>query len=207
MRWQIPTWQAMQFQNGRRGTTSKLLLLGTVAVDGIGGRAVIDDMSQKKPRVFKVGDQIGDVMIVKIMRHAVLLGVNGKQELLTMKQRLTSETNSNKSQLQAAASISSLDDVTSENSETNIKRFLGLNHAVPHFNAGRMDGFYVATVTEESLFGRLGMKKGDIIEGLNGRRFGKSEDFNQFLSMDNSSKVRNVLQVRRQGRTMDLAVN
>jgi general secretion pathway protein C len=46
----------------------------------------------------------------------------------------------------------------------------------PHFKAGQADGFMITNLPRDSLLGRLGLRNGDIMKGVNGQRFGSLEE-------------------------------
>ncbi|WP_028583025.1 type II secretion system protein N [Desulfogranum mediterraneum] len=68
-------------------TRLKLVLLGTVAGDENDARAIIIDQKEKRQDIFRIGDALQGATIQRIIRGKVILQVNGKTEVLTIKDR------------------------------------------------------------------------------------------------------------------------
>jgi type II secretory pathway component PulC len=49
----------------------------------------------------------------------------------------------------------------------------------PHFSAGQPDGFMISNLPRESFLGRMGLRSGDIMKGINGQKFGSLDEFFQ----------------------------
>ena len=70
-----------------------------------------------------------------------------------------------------------------------------------------MDGFYMGNIAEGNLLRRFGLQTGDIVEGINDLNFQKPEDIKQLQSLNFSPGQKNVIRVKRQGRSMTLNVD
>ncbi len=68
-------------------TKLKLALMGTVSGDQNGSRAIISDETSKKQDIYGVGDTIQGAKIKAIERRRVVLNVNGRDEVLNIKER------------------------------------------------------------------------------------------------------------------------
>ncbi len=68
-------------------TKLKLSLMGTIAGSDRDARAIISDEVKRKQDIYQVGDSIQGAMIKSIDRGKVVLSVNGKDEVLTLKDR------------------------------------------------------------------------------------------------------------------------
>lgn len=68
-------------------TTLKLVLQGTVSGDERDARAIIVDQKDKKQDIYQIGDAIQGALITSIERGKVILEVNGKKQLLVIKDR------------------------------------------------------------------------------------------------------------------------
>jgi len=68
-------------------TKLKLALMGTVSGDQKDSRAIISDETSRKQDIYKVGDTIQDAVIKAIERRRVVLNVNGRDEVLNIKDR------------------------------------------------------------------------------------------------------------------------
>ena len=49
----------------------------------------------------------------------------------------------------------------------------------PHFTGGQADGFMITNLPSNSFLGRMGLRNGDIMKGVNGQKFGSLEEFFQ----------------------------
>jgi general secretion pathway protein C len=49
----------------------------------------------------------------------------------------------------------------------------------PHFTGGQPDGFMITNLPRNSFLGRMGLRNGDIMKGVNGQKFGSLEEFFQ----------------------------
>ncbi len=68
-------------------TTLKLVLQGTVSGDERDARAIIVDQKDKKQDIYQIGDAVQGALITSIERGKVILEVNGKKQLLVIKDR------------------------------------------------------------------------------------------------------------------------
>ncbi len=68
-------------------TKLKLALMGTVSGDQKGSRAIISDETTRKQDIYAIGDTIQGALIKSIGRRRVVLNVNGRDEVLDIKER------------------------------------------------------------------------------------------------------------------------
>lgn len=68
-------------------TKLKLSLMGTISGDNRGARAIISDDAKRQQDIYQVGDSIQGGIIKEIERGKVVLSVNNKDEVLTLKDR------------------------------------------------------------------------------------------------------------------------
>ncbi len=68
-------------------TALKLSLLGTVSGTKRDARAIIVDEQKKKQDLYKIGDSVQGALIQSIERGKVILQVNGRREVLLLKDR------------------------------------------------------------------------------------------------------------------------
>ena len=66
-------------------TSMKLVLLGTVSGSREDARAIIRDETAKKEDIFQVGSDVQGALITRIERGRVVLQVNGREEILNIK--------------------------------------------------------------------------------------------------------------------------
>lgn len=68
-------------------TSLDLSLMGTISGNQNGSRAIISDKKTRKQNIYSVGDEIQGALIKSIERRRVVLQVNGKDEVLDIKDR------------------------------------------------------------------------------------------------------------------------
>lgn len=68
-------------------TKLKLTLMGTISGNEKDSRAIISDEVKRQQDIYQVGDSIQGAMIKSVERGTVVLVVNGKDEVLTLKDR------------------------------------------------------------------------------------------------------------------------
>lgn len=191
-------------------TTLQLDLLGTIAGDGGYGRAVIDERGAKKPRVYKTGDQVGNATIARIMRNSVLLEVAGREEVLTMKVHQAGPANRPPGGIglpkppDAGPAAPAPGPLPLPGAAGNIKNVIAQAGARPHFEGGKMNGYYLGRVDEGSFLKRFGLQSGDIVEGINDQAFTRPEDINNLQNIKNTPGGKSTLKVKRNGKQITL---
>ena len=73
----------------------------------------------------------------------------------------------------------------------------------PHFSGGQADGFMITNLPSDSFLGRMGLRNGDIMKGVNGQKFGSLEEFFQAYQQLQTEPVLQ-LEVERSNRTETL---
>ncbi|MBA3015559.1 MAG: PDZ domain-containing protein [Proteobacteria bacterium] len=160
-------------------TSLNLQLLGTVAVaendDRVEPWAVILDKSSGQQNVYRQGDTVAQATIRKILRGKVVLGVQGRDEVLAMDVNpgkgavIRGDSSSgnrieiNRQELQGAmANMSSI------LSQVQVKPVTGDN--------GEASGFALDHIVGGSLFDKIGLQNGDVIQGADGKAVTSPED-------------------------------
>jgi general secretion pathway protein C len=73
----------------------------------------------------------------------------------------------------------------------------------PHFAGGQPDGFMITNLPSNSFLGRMGLRNGDIMKGVNGQKFGSLEEFFQAYQQLQTEPMLQ-LEVERSNRTETL---
>jgi type II secretory pathway component PulC len=74
-----------------KATSLDLILLGTISGAANVQRAIIQDKKKKTQEIYYKGDAIGSAIIKEVSRGKVILTVNGKDEILLMKELKSSQ--------------------------------------------------------------------------------------------------------------------
>jgi len=180
-------------------TKLNLVLLGTVFGTGKIDCAVIEEKDKKKQGLFRVDDTVASATVVKIMRGMVVLHVDGKDEILTM------ETKTGKDLAGAAERTTSgignsivVRKAEIDEALEDMGKILAQARIRPYFFAGKSDGFIINRIKKGSIFQKMGMQNGDIIQGVDGQPI-KSPD--EMLKLYNGLKSGSAinLNIKRKG--------
>jgi general secretion pathway protein C len=167
-------------------TNVELRLLGTAEVDGR-GYAVLEDVSGGREDVFAVGESIfdGPKLLSVGPGTAVILAGGRKQtlEIATASAETQSPTESpsdkqpgRKSKTRVSPDAIKQTSPTSylvergevEHSIQNLNQIATQMRAVPFLKDGAAIGFRVFNIHHDSIFERMGLKNGDVIQRVNG---------------------------------------
>ena len=189
-----------------------LKLWGTV--HGLDGKtfAVIEEKKSRKQRLFSVGDKVETASVELILREKVVLGVNGKREVLAIERPVQRTRGAVPRSIQPRPGNDEAGEVKSgENKEVVIQRsriedaVKNVNQLMrhvrirPHFTNGQPDGLRLTGVRPGTIFTEIGFRNGDIITGVNGKPIESVDDALKFYtSLKDSSNVD--LQIRRRGK-------
>jgi general secretion pathway protein C len=77
-----------------KATTLDLILLGTISGDGNTQRAIIQQQRDKTQDIYHKGDAVGSAIIKEVKRGKIILTVDGKDEVLLMKEPKSSQVRS-----------------------------------------------------------------------------------------------------------------
>jgi len=154
-------------------------LKGTVAGGAKYGFAIIEEKRTRKQRLVKVGDVVTGAKVVRIRRNAIDLLVNDQESPLEM---LETEKGPIPAPPMAAATpaVSSGAIVVSrsliQDAMSNMGNILSQAQIRPYFNAGVPGGFIVNSIRPGSLYQKMGIASGDIIQEVNNRKIRTLED-------------------------------
>ncbi len=196
-------------------TTLKLKLLGTVAGGNPGETyAVIEDQRKKKQSLYQVGQRVQGAKIIKILRQQVVLEYNGEDQVLEMsflsnsilKEHFDSPRKSKAEKPNKKPSAPKVINLTRSSTDSllnNSNQALKQARIKPHFNNGQPDGLLVFGIKPESLYAKMELKNGDIIQSVNGKKLKSVEDTSKlFQGLKNASDMN--IKIKRHGRTEEI---
>ncbi|UCF83290.1 MAG: PDZ domain-containing protein [Desulfobacteraceae bacterium] len=159
-------------------TSLRITLLGTVTGDEQNAFAVIEETDKRKQGLYKVGDSIQNATVKMILREKVVLRVGEKDEILTMEESAASRRERGPEAPQPAkkGSTITVNRKDLESSLKNINKLLSQVRIRPHFTDGRSDGLSVSRIKADSVFSKLGLKNGDIVQNINGKPINSPDD-------------------------------
>ena len=202
-------------------TSLDLALLGTVSGDRQNARAVIEEIGKKTQGLYKEGDSIQNAVVKRILRTKVILRVEDKDEILTMEESSSSRKETGPSargqaygdasrrlmqRAQARESTIAVKRSDIQESIRDINQLLSQAMIRPHYKDGNADGLAINRIKMGSIFFKLGLRNGDIVQGINGNPLTSPEDvlsmYEKLKSGDQAS-----LQVTRRGMQKTLNYN
>jgi general secretion pathway protein C len=177
-------------------------LKGTVAGEMKYGFAIIEERGTRNQRLVKTGDVIAGAKVVRIRRNAVDLLVEDQERTLKM-----AETNEAPILPPPAARAAALPvpagSLVLNRSEVGAKlqdmgSMLRQAQVRPYFNAGVPDGFMVSSIQAGSLYQKMGIIDGDIIQGVNNRKIQTADDMMELYNVIKSGSGM-ALSIKRRG--------
>ena len=151
-------------------TSLKIALLGTVTGSEQNAFAVIEETDKRKQGLYKIGDSVQNATVKKILREKVVLRVGTKDEILTMEESAASRRDrgrrpSKPNERGKTITVSRKD---IQNSLKDINNLMSQVRIRPHFKDGKSDGLSVSRIKGGSIFSKLGLRNGDIVQKING---------------------------------------
>ena len=184
-------------------TKLNLTLLGTVAGDRDFDYAVIEETDKKKQGLFRTGDTVASATVVKIMRGMVVLRVGGRDEILIMEEKPDKDTGITKQAVSGSRSSITVRKTEIDEALKDISKILTQARIRPYFSAGKPDGFIISRIKKGSIFQKMGMQNGDVIQSVNDQPI-KSPD--EMMELYNGLKSGSAisLNIKRRGQKQDL---
>jgi general secretion pathway protein C len=187
---------------GLEPTSMKIALLGTVTGNPQNAVAVIEETDKKKQGLYKVGDSIKNAVIKMILRGKVVLRVENRDEILTMEEAAARGTEKGRraSMPRERGTTITVSRSDVEESLKNMNKLLSEVRIRPHFRDGKPDGLALSRIKGGSVFAKLGLKNGDIVQGMNDSSIESPDDIlDLYKKLKSGSRVE--LQIKRKGQT------
>ena len=183
-------------------------LWGTVSGNDSSRFAVIetkDSTNRRQQNLFREGDTIEHAVIKKILRDKVVISLDGQRQLLLLED-YKSQTRRRPSARRTISGRATYRRIIPRSVIDRAVRDVGRLMTQAKITP-RKDGLAVSAIKPGSLFRRLGLRNGDVIEGVNGRTIQSVDDALSIYSrLRNDSSV--TLDIKRGGRkrTMQYAI-
>jgi general secretion pathway protein C len=150
-------------------TSLKVALLGTVTGNEQNAFAVIEETDKRKQGLYKIGDSVQNATVKTILREKVVLRVGTKDEILTMEESAASRRDKERVPSKTAERGNTIT-VSRKDIQSSLKDINELMSQVrirPHFKDGQSDGLSVSRIKGGSIFSKLGLRNGDIVQKIN----------------------------------------
>jgi general secretion pathway protein C len=185
-------------------------LRGTVAGDSRYGFAILEEKSGRKQRLYKVGDAIGGGRIAKILRNSIVVKIGEEEKIMKIAETREAPILPPSGVAGQPAPPVSTPAVSASGSMTvnrgdvtdglkDIGTMLSQAQIRPYFSMGAPDGFLVTNIRPGSIYQKMGIANGDIIQGVNDKNIRTADDMMAFYNtLKGSSNV--TINIKRQGR-------
>ncbi|MEA3470758.1 MAG: PDZ domain-containing protein, partial [Thermodesulfobacteriota bacterium] len=162
--------------------------------------AVIEEKDKRKQGLFRVGDEVAGAEISRIMRGKVVLNVKGHDEILIMEEAGARDTG--RETIASAPVTKSSIHVKKEEIDSaleDMSKILTQARVRPYFSQGEADGFMISRIKRGSIFQKMGMRNGDIIQGVNNEPIKSPDDMLElYKGLKSGSQI--TLNIKRRGR-------
>ncbi|HEY8367876.1 MAG TPA: type II secretion system protein GspC [Thermodesulfobacteriota bacterium] len=155
-------------------------LIGTVLADD-GGFAIIEDTTNRRQELYRLNEVVlRDARLVAIERDRVRLRRGGKTEVLELAfvERAPGPVLPPVASAPAPAAGSGIaqtgtnryviDQREIDSALENMNQLLTQARMVPFFSAGKAEGFRIFAIRPNSLFEKIGLRDGDVLQRING---------------------------------------
>lgn len=169
-------------------TELKLKLWGVVVHADGSSYCVIEDLTTRKQDLYRITDTVAGSAVVKLIEwDRVILDRDGQDEILELAtpqggtlpapapRRVAAVRGGVPPAAGANSSIQQLSDTEYvidrrevDTALDNMNQLFTQIRAVPHFEGGRSTGFRLFAIRQNSLFDKIGLKNGDVIQRING---------------------------------------
>jgi len=177
-------------------------LKGTVAYNSSFGFVVIEERSNHKQKLYRLGDKIGGAKLVNITRNTATL--RSEDEEITLKVKSTMEgpllPNSPAGGMNQAPprSLNLSKRAVNENL-SDLKSIMSQAVVRPFLNEGVPNGYIISNIAPNSLYEKMGLQNGDIIIDINNKPMQSADNLLQMVNlMQSGSGI--TLNVKRNGK-------
>ena len=184
-------------------TTLNLTLLGTVAGNRDFDYAVIEETDKKEQGLFRTGDTVASATVVKIMRGMVVLRVDGRDEILIMEVKPDKKTGITNQAVSGSKSSITVRKTEIDEALKDVSKILTQARIRPYFSDGKSDGFIISRIKRGSIFQKMGMQNGDVIQSVNDEPIKSPEEMMElYTGLKSGSAIS--LNIKRRGERQDL---
>ena len=187
-------------------STANLVLAGTIATqDPKHGVAIVSDGGPSK--VYSVGDNIGGASLHSVYLDRVILDRGGSLETLLLPRMLPNAHAASKATGASPRTVAAVD---------NIRRMVQQDpgildqvmRTVPSYDnaAGKLRGFRAYPGQNRAIFGKLGLKPGDLVTAINGTQLDDPQRSQEVFNTIQTSDHVNVT-VERAGQKQEISLN
>jgi general secretion pathway protein C len=172
-----------------------LILVGTVEAQGTGSFAILEDRGTREQQVYRLKDVVKDgAILAKIERNQVVLQLGAREQVLTIYSDGTQDvappgpgvtpravegtaaaSGAGIRQVQPNRWVLDKQEVTA--ALGNLSQLLTKARVIPNFTDGKPDGFKIFSIAPDSLYAKIGLQNGDVLQQINGVEVKDPENF------------------------------
>ncbi|PKN38906.1 MAG: hypothetical protein CVU62_01520 [Deltaproteobacteria bacterium HGW-Deltaproteobacteria-2] len=177
-------------------------LKGTVAYNSSFGFIVIEERGNHKQKLYRMGDKIGAAKLIKITRNTATLK-SGEQEITlkikaTMEGPLLPHSPASGKYPAPPRSLNLSKKAVNENL-SDLKSIMSQAVVRPFLNEGVQNGYIISNIAPNSLYEKMGLQNGDIINDINNKPMQSADNLLQMVNlMQSGSSI--TLNVKRNGK-------
>lgn len=170
----------------------QMVLIGTGEGEDAPSFAVIEDRLTREQQVYRVGDVVKDgVVLAKVERNQIVLRFGAQQQVLTLYTDGTEDVASGAGAPRAPGDVAAvtgavrqvqtnrwvLDKQEVSAALENLPQLLTKARVIPNFSDGKPDGFKIFSIAPDSLYAKIGLQNGDVLQQINGVEIKDPENF------------------------------
>ncbi len=170
-----------------------LILVGTVEGLGEGAFAILEDRVTHEQQLYRLKEIVKDgAILAKVERNQVVLQLGSREQVLaiytdgtqdvappsagaTYRPADTSTGSAGIRQVQPNRWLLDKQEVTAALS--NLSQLLTKARVIPNFTDGKPDGFKIFSIAPDSLYAKIGLQNGDVLQQINGVEVKDPENF------------------------------
>lgn len=170
------------------------VLVGTMEGIGVTSFAILEDRTTREQQVFRLQDLVKDgAILAKVERNQVVLRLGTQEQVLVIYTDGTQDVappSSGALPRPADAPSSSsagirqvqpnrwvLDKQEVNAALSNLSQLLTKARVIPNFTDGKPDGFKIFSIAPDSLYAKIGLQNGDVLQQINGVEVKDPENF------------------------------
>ena len=170
----------------------QMTLIGTGEGEDAPSFAVIEDRTTREQQVYRVGDVVKDgAVLAKVERNQIVLRLGAQQQVLTLYTDGTEDVTSGAGAPRAPGDVAAvtggvrqvqanrwvLDKQEVSAALENLPQLLTKARVIPNFSDGKPDGFKIFSIAPDSLYAKIGLQNGDVLQQINGVEIKDPENF------------------------------
>jgi general secretion pathway protein C len=171
-----------------------LILVGTVEGLGTTSFAILEDRGTREQQVYRLNEMVKDgAILAKVERNQVVLQLGVREQILVIYSDGTQDVSppgpgaAPRVTDPAAASAAGIRQVQPNRwvldkqevtaALSNLSQLLTKARVIPNFTDGKPDGFKIFSIAPDSLYAKIGLQNGDVLQQINGVEVKDPENF------------------------------